>query len=70
MLLAALGSQADSNVRSITYKSEKVDFTGGVIIVSNIAIGSHTLQQLLLTHIQAIEHDLTDEEMAILKKEN
>ncbi len=75
MLLAALGSQADSDVRKITYKSslrkklgkpEEVDFTGGVILISNITIGAHSLHQPLLGRTFPHEHDLTNEEMRVL----
>jgi|LSQX01.1.fsa_nt_gb protein gp37 len=74
-LLAALGTQADSGARRITNKSsqrkkrgepEEVDFTGGVILVSNIPIGSHKLHQPLLSRVFPHEHDLSDDEMDIL----
>jgi hypothetical protein len=75
ILLAALGSQADSDVRKIVCRSstrknagkpEEVDFTGGVVIISNITLGNHKLHQPLLGRTFPHEHDLTDDEMEAL----
>jgi protein gp37 len=81
LLLAGIGKQTnDVGKRIVPYKSsvrkgddkgkkaqpEVVEFTGGIIIISNIPMGEHRLHMPLLGRMFPKEHDLTDDEMEVL----
>lgn len=67
ILMAALDGDA-RKPRTVTYKSKdrdaKIQFTGGIIAISNVPLRSDLLAQALGSRIIQLEHEPSDEEIA------
>lgn len=71
ILLAALGGEP-GKPRAVTYKSKdeehKVQFSGGVIAISNVPLRSDPLAKALGSRLTIVEHEPSDEEIAALMR--
>ena len=74
LLLAALGNQPDATgVRIVKYRrqgrDETVQFSGGIILISNLELHSAPLLEALKSRLHYLRHDPTDEQVAALMQE-
>lgn len=67
ILMAALGGEP-GKPRTITYKSKdedhSVEFTGGIIAISNVPLRSDPLARALGSRVTVLEHEPTDDQIA------
>jgi hypothetical protein len=73
LLLAALGNQPDdTETRIVKYKRQNRDatvrFTGGLILISNLALHPAALLEALKSRVHYLQHDPTDEQLAALMR--
>jgi len=74
ILLAALGNQPDdTGVRKVKYRRQgldvTVDFTGGIILISNLELHSAPLLAALKSRVHYLRHDPSDEQIAALMRQ-